>query len=144
VVLSALGKPGTFAVQSTYPVAVRRGTSELAPARPSPSVQLRQGSYELRIVSEAVFLDRVVPARVREGETTSFEAPPLGRVNVRANPGNCTLTINGVSAGAPPLMNKEIVAGSHEFVFTWPGDVRDVQRVEVQAGKPSYVIGQKP
>ncbi|HJS73830.1 MAG TPA: protein kinase [Vicinamibacteria bacterium] len=143
VVLVALGKPGTFAVQSAYPVAVRRGNSELAPATPSPSVQLRPGSYELRLVSEAVFLDRVVPAHVREGETTTVQAPALGRVNVRANPGNCTLTINGVSAGAPPLMNREIVAGSHEFVFTWPGDVRDVQRVEVQAGKPSYVIGQK-
>jgi serine/threonine protein kinase len=143
VVLTALGRPGTFAVESSYPVAVRRGNSELAPAAPSPSVQLRPGSYELRLVSEAVFLDRVVPAQVREGETTSVTAPALGRVNVRANPGNCTLTINGVPAGAPPLMNKEIVAGSHEFVFTWPGDVRDVQRIEVQAGKPSYVIGQK-
>jgi serine/threonine protein kinase len=144
VVLTALGRPGTFTVQSSYPVAVRRGSTDLAPATTSPTVQLRPGSYELRLVSEAVFLDRVVPVQVREGETTSFEAPPLGRVNVRANPGNCTLTINGVSAGAPPLMNREIAAGSHEFVFTWPGEVRDVQRVEVQAGKPSYVIGQKP
>jgi hypothetical protein len=85
-----------------------------------------------------------VPAQVREGETTSVQAPAVGRVNVRANPGNCTLAINGISAGAPPLMNREIVVGSHEFVFTWPGDVKDVQRIEVQAGKPSYVIGQKP
>ncbi len=144
VVLTALGKPGTVAVESSYPVSVRRGSSELAPEAPSPSVQLRPGSYELRLISESVFLDRLVPAQVREGETVSVKAPPLGRVNVRANPGNCTLTINGVSAGAPPFMNREIVEGSHEFVFTWPGDVKDVQRVEVQAGKPSYVIGQKP
>ncbi len=144
VVLTPLGKPGTVAVESTYPVSVWRGGSELAPATPSPSVQLRPGSYELRLISESVFLDRVVPAQVREGETVSVMAPPLGRVNVRANPGNCTLTINGVSAGAPPFMNREIVEGSHEFVFTWPGDVKDVQRVEVQTGKPSYVTGQKP
>jgi serine/threonine protein kinase len=144
VVLVPLGKPGTFAVQSTYPVSVRRGNSELAPAASSPSVQLRPGSYELHLVSESVFLDRVVQVQVREGETTAIQAPPLGRVNVRANPGNCTVSINGVSAGAPPFMNREIVEGTHEFVFTWPGEVRDVQRIEVQAGKPSYVIGQKP
>jgi serine/threonine protein kinase len=143
VVLTALGKPGTVVVESTYPVAVRRGASELAPAAPSPSVQLRPGSYELRLVSEGVFLDRVVEVQVVEGETMTIQAPPLGRVNVRANPGNCTVSINGFDAGAPPFMNREIAEGSHEFVFTWPGDVKDVQRVEVQAGKPSYVIGQK-
>ncbi len=144
VVLTALGRPGTFVVESAYPVSIQRGASELAPATPSPSVQLRLGAYELRLISESVFLDRVVEVQVREGETTTVQAPPLGRVNVRANPGNCTVSINGVSAGAPPFMNREIVEGSHEFVFTWRGEVRDVQRVEVQAGKPSYVIGQKP
>jgi hypothetical protein len=144
VVLAALGKPGTFVVESTYPVSVQRGASELAPATPSPTVQLRPGSYELRLISQSVFLDRVVQVQVREGETTTVQAPPLGRVNVRANPGNCTVSINGVSAGSPPFMNREIVEGSHEFVFTWPGELKDVQRVDVQAGKPSYVIGQKP
>jgi serine/threonine protein kinase len=144
VVLTALGRPGTFVVESSYPVAIQRGTAELAPASASPSVQLRPGTYELRLISESVFLDRLVPVEVREGETTVVEAPPLGRVNVRANPGNCAVSINGFAAGAPPFMNREIVAGSHEFVFTWPGEVKDVQRVDVQAGKPSYVIGQKP
>jgi hypothetical protein len=144
LVLTALGKPGTFALESPYPVTIRRGASELVAATPSPTVTLRPGSYELRLMAESVFLDRVVPVEVREGETTTVMAPALGRVNVRANPGNCTVAINGISAGAPPFMNREIVEGSHEFVFSWPGDVRDVQRVEVQAGKPSYVIGQKP
>jgi serine/threonine protein kinase len=144
VVLTALGKPGTFVVESSYPISVQRGGSELASATESPRVQLRPGTYDLRLISEAVFLDRVVQVQVREGETTSLKAPPLGRVSVRANPGNCTVSINGFSAGAPPFMNREIVEGSHEFVFTWPGDVRDVQRKDVQAGKPAYVIGQKP
>jgi hypothetical protein len=144
VVLTPLGKPGTFVVESSYPLSIRRGTTELAPSGPNPSVQLRPGSHELRLVSEAVFLDRAVQAQVREGETTVVQAPTLGRVNVRANPGNCEVSINGFPAGAPPFMNREIVVGSHEFVFTWPGELKDVQRVEVQAGKPSYVIGQKP
>jgi hypothetical protein len=144
VVLTALGRPGKLVVEASYPVAIQRGGSELSPATASPSVQLRPGSYELRLIGDTVFLDRVVQVQVREGETTTIQAPPLGRVNVRANPGNCTVSISGISAGAPPFMNREIVEGSHEVVFTWPGDVRDVQRVEVQAGKPSYVIGQKP
>jgi hypothetical protein len=144
VVLTALGRPGTFVVESSYPLSIQRGATELVPASPSPSVQLRPGNYELRLVSEPVFLDRVVQAQVREGEATVVQAPPLGRVNVRANPGNCAVSINGFAAGAPPFMNREIVEGTHEFVFAWPGEVKDVQRVNVQAGKPSYVIGQKP
>jgi hypothetical protein len=144
VVLAPLGKPGTVVVESTYPLAVKRGDSVLAPEAPSPRVQLRPGSHELRLFAPSVFLDRSVQVQVREGETSSLAAPPVGRVNVRANPGNCTVTINGISAGSPPFMNREIAAGSHEFVFTWPDEVKDVQRIDVSAGKPSYVIGQKP
>lgn len=144
VVLTPLGRPGTVVVESPYPVAVQRSGSVLASESESPSVQLRPGSYELRLVAESVFLDRTVPVQVGEGETTSIATPALGRVNVRANPGNCTVRIDGFSAGAPPFMNREIVEGTHEFVFTWPGGESDVQRVVVQAGKPSYVIGQRP
>jgi serine/threonine protein kinase len=144
VVLTPLGRPGTVLVESSYPVAVQRGGSVLAPASASPSVQLRPGSYELRLVAESVFLDRTVQVRVGEAETTSVATPALGRVNVRANPGNCTVSIDGFPAGAPPFMNREIVEGAHELVFTWPGGESDVQRIAVQAGKPSYVIGQRP
>jgi serine/threonine protein kinase len=144
IVLTPLGRPGTLAVESTYPVAIFRGAAILAPESESPSAQLRPGSHQLRLVSERVFLDRTVDVQVREGETTVTRAPALGRVSVRANPGNCTVSIDGFAAGAPPFMNREIVEGSHEFVFTWPGDLKDVQRVVVQAGKPSYVIGQRP
>jgi tRNA A-37 threonylcarbamoyl transferase component Bud32 len=144
LVLAPLGKPGTLAVESTYPVAILRGESILASEGESPTAQLRPGSYQVRLVSERVFLDKTVEVQVREGETSLVRAPALGRVNVRANPGNCTVSIDGFGAGAPPFMNREIVEGSHEFVFTWPGDVRDVQRVVIQAGKPGYVIGQRP
>jgi serine/threonine protein kinase len=143
VVLQPLGRPGTFSVETTYPVGIRRGDSVLAPESLSPTVQLRPGTYELRLVATGVFLDRTVQVQIREAETTTIRAPALGRVNVRANPGNCTVTINGISAGAPPFMNREIVEGSHEFVFTWPGDARDVQQQRVEAGKPAYVIGQR-
>jgi serine/threonine protein kinase len=144
IVLQPLGRPGTFRVETSYPVSVYRGDSVLVPESANPTVPLRPGTYQLRLVAEGVYLNRTVDVQIREAETTVVSTPPLGRVNVRANPGNCTVSINGMSAGAPPFMNRDIVEGSHEFVFTWPGDVRDVQRQEVQAGKPAYVIGQKP
>lgn len=144
VVLTPLGRPGSVVVESTYPVAIQRGGTVLVPEGTNPSVQLRPGSYELRLVAGSVFLDRTVQVQVKEGEATTIRAPALGRVNVRANPGNCAVSIDGFSAGAPPFMNREIAEGDHEFAFTWPGGASDVQRIAVQAGKPSYVIGQRP
>ena len=144
VELTPLGRPGTFQVQASYPVAIRRGERELAAASTSPRVQLRPGSYELRLLAPDKFLNLSVQVTIREANVTMHQAPPLGRVNVRANPGNCTLTIDGMPAGAPPFMNREVVTGRHEFVFTWPGGVTDVQTVTVGAGQPAYVIGQRP
>ena len=119
-------------------------------------MQLRPGSYQLRLWAPDKFLNRSVEVTIREGNVTTHQAPLLGRVNVRANPGNCTLAIDGMSAGAPPFMNLEVVTGRHEFTFTWRGDVTDVtpvtpvtpvtdvQTVTVEAEQPAYVIGQRP
>ena len=142
--LSPLGRPGTFRVQASYPIAIYRGEREMAAASTSPSVQLRPGSYQLRLWAPDKFLNRSVQVSITEANVTTHQAPPLGRVNVRANPGNCTLTIDGMPAGAPPFVNREVVTGQHEFVFTWPGNVTDVHTVTVGASQPSYVIGQRP
>jgi hypothetical protein len=144
VQMSPLGRPGTFQVQSSYPVAIQRGEREMAAASTTASVRLRPGSYQLRLWAPEKFLNRSVQVTIREAEVTTHQSPPLGRVNVRANPGNCTVTIDGMPAGSPPFMNLEVVTGDHEFVFTWPGDVTDVQTVTVQSGQPAYVIGQRP
>lgn len=144
ILLTPLGRPGTLQVQTSYPVAIYRGEREVAAPSTSPTVRLRPGSYRLRLVASDKFLDRSIDVAIREDNMTTYQAPALGRVNVRANPGNCTVTIDGMPAGSPPFMNREVVVGSHEFVFTWPGDVTDVQSVTVETGRPTYVIGQRP
>lgn len=144
IALTGLAGPGTFRVNAPYPVAIYRGDRAVADASINASVRFRPGTYQFRLVAPEVFLSRTVEVAIREAETITHEAPTLGRVNVRANPGNCTVTINGMSAGSPPFMNREVVVGAHEFVFTWPGGVTDTQHVTVEAGKPTYVIGQRP
>jgi len=144
ITLARIGRPGTFRVDAAYPVEIRRGGRQVAAPSTNASVQLRAGTHELVLYAPDVFLRRTVQVTIREDDTTVQEAPVVGRVSVRANPGNCTVTISGMSAGAPPFMNREVVTGQHEFVFTWPGDVTDVQSVSVSAGQPSFVIGQRP
>ena len=144
IALTPLGRPGTFRVSASYPVAIHRGNSVVASASTLASVRFRPGNYRFRLVAPEVFLSRSVDVAIRESETITHEAPPLGRVNVRANPGNCTVTINGMPAGLPPFMNRQVVTGVNEFVFTWPGNVTDTQSVNVEASKPTYVIGLRP
>lgn len=144
IALTPLGRPGTLEVHASYPVAIYRGERELAAPSTNPSVRLRPGSYRLRLVARDKFLNRPIEVAIREANVTTFQAPAVGRVNVRANPGNCTVTIDGVSAGSPPFMNREVVTGPHEFVFTWPSGATDVQNVTVETGRPTYVIGQRP
>ena len=131
-------------MSASYPVAIHRGNSVVASASTLASVRFRPGNYRFRLVAPEVFLSRSVDVAIRESETITHEAPPLGRVNVRANPGNCTVTINGMPAGSPPFMNRQVVTGVNEFVFTWPGNVTDTQSVNVEASKPTYVIGLRP
>ena len=144
IALTPLGRPGTFRVRAPYPVAIHRGNGVVASASTNASVRFRPGNYRFRVVAPEVFLSRSVEVAIREAETITHEAPPLGRVNVRANPGNCTVTIDGMPAGSPPFMNRQVVTGVHEFVFTWPGNLTDTQSVNVEASKPTYVIGQRP
>ena len=144
IALTPLGRPGTFRVSAPYPVAIHRGDGVVASTSTNASVRFRPGNYRFRLVAPEVFLSRSVDVAIREAETITHEAPPLGRVNVRANPGNCTVTIDGMPAGSPPFMNREVVTGVLEFVFTWPGDMTDTQSVNVEASKPTYVIGRRP
>lgn len=144
VALTPLGRPGKLAIESSYAVAIHLRGNVLAPVAARPSVALRPGTYQVQLVASDVFLSRTFEVSIREGETTTLTTPALGRINVRANPGNCSVTVDGVSAGSPPIMNRDIVGGTHELVFIWPGEVRDVQTVTVEVKKPTYVIGQKP
>ena len=141
--LIALGRPGTLSVRSTYPVAILRGRSTLAKPDFAPSARLRPGRYQITLSAPGVFLREEMEIQIHEQETSFIEAPLLGSMFVRANPGNCIISIDGIEAGAPPFMNMDIVSGNHQFIFTWPDGQTDIQEVQIRQGKPSYVIGQR-
>jgi hypothetical protein len=140
VLLSPVVGPGTLLVRSAYPLSVVRGGRSLASGSASPSIRLMPGRYEVSLVAPEVFLNRTVTAEIRQGETATLEAPALGRFSVRAFPGNCTLTVDGIGTEAPPFDNKSIVVGRHTFQFEWPGVTREYTE-EVVLGETTYVTG---
>jgi serine/threonine protein kinase len=142
IVLTPVTKPGTLVVTSTYPLSVlTMGGSTLAEGTANLSIRMGPGRHQITLYAPQVFLNRQLTVEIREADQTAIEAPTLGRVSIRAQPGNCQVTINGIPAEAPPITNQKIVAGTHTFVFEWPNGRRDEQTEEVRAGRQSYVTG---
>lgn len=141
IVLSREGKPGTLLVKSLYPVAILRGGRTLAAQSGSPAVKLMAGRSEVTLYAPEFFLNRAITVDIREEATTTISTPALGKFSVRAFPGNCTLTIDGITSETPPFDNKPIVVGQHTFQFEWPGGAKKVYTEDVALGETTYVTG---
>jgi hypothetical protein len=80
---------------------------------------------------------------VRPGEVTAFTPPTLGRVNIRANPDNCQVFIDGTFVDYPPILNRPLAGGAHTVSFRWPDGVSRDESVDVKPGSPAYVMGRR-
>jgi hypothetical protein len=144
VTLEQIRQPGTLTVHSPYPLSIMSsGGATLVGSSTEASVRLRHGQHQVRLFAPEVFLNQVFTVDIAEGGTSTLEPPGLGKISIRASPGNCKVFINGIPAGAPPIRNQDIVEGSHIVVFEWPDGVKDEQNKGVQAGRHAYVTGQK-
>jgi hypothetical protein len=143
IVLTPITKPGTLVVTGSYPLSVLSvGGNKLAEGSANPAIRLGVGRHQITLYAPQVFLNRVFTVEIREASQTTIEAPALGKVSIRASPGNCQVTINGIPAEAPPISNQDIVVGTNTFVFEWPGGRKDEQIEEVRPGRHAYVTGQ--
>lgn len=144
ITLSRLRRNGSIRVVADYPLGVRLGERELIAVGASETAAIASGTHQLILVAPDVFLNRGVSVSVAEDVESSLEAPALGRISIRANPGRCDLRIGAFDAGAAPIMNHRIVTGNHTIVFTWPDGTSIEETTVIQAGRPAFVIGQKP
>ena len=73
----------------------------------------------------------------------AVSAPALGKINIRANPDNCQVFIDGSFVEYPPILDRAIVVGEHKVAFKWPDGSHQEESVEVPRGSPAYVTGRK-
>jgi hypothetical protein len=144
VLLSPLGPPGTLVVTAPYPVDVTIGGRLVSKGQISASISVPAGRHAVNLTAPSVLLRTSPTVDVRGGETTVVNAPPLGQLNVQANPDSCEVFVNDISIGYLPILKKPIASGRHVVVFKWPDGARNQQTVEVPPGGPGYVIGEKP
>jgi hypothetical protein len=143
VKLEAAGPPGLVRVASVYPVDVLWRGKVLAREQVAPAVSLPGGHQVLTVVSAAHFLRADLPVEVRGGAETTLEVPGLGRLNIRAQPDNCQVFIDGAFVDYPPILDRRVAAGTHTVAFKWPDGAKAEEAVTVVGGSAAYVTGRK-
>ncbi len=143
LVLEPLGPLGKVTVTSPYPLDVLWRGKVLARGAAGAEVSVPAGRQTLTLVSAVHFLRDSVTVEVRAGETVEVSAPQLGSLNIRANPDNCQVFIDGTFVDYPPILDRRLAAGSHTVRFEWPDGLRREEPVQISAGSPAYVMGRK-
>jgi hypothetical protein len=123
-VLRERAVPATLVVRGGFSVDLRvRGkTTAVGPGR---SLELEPGQVEVTLSQPRVRYRETRRLELQPGRQSVIELPPTATVQVAAQPGNCTVWIDGVQADVTPF-SQELVIGSHDFEFRWPEGKRHV------------------
>jgi hypothetical protein len=143
LLLEATGPQGRIAVSAPYPLDVVWRGRVLSHGQPSPEVGLPAGRQVLTLVAPTYFLRQNVTVDVRPPAVATVAAPALGKINIRANPDNCQVFIDGDFVEYPPILDRAIAAGEHRVAFKWPDGAHREESVQVARGAPAYVMGRK-
>ncbi len=138
------GPPASLVVESAYPVTVSVSGRVIATEKPGVTATLPAGTHEVLIESASVFMKHRETVQLEAGGSFIVRAPGAGKLGVRASPDNCKVFVDGVFVDYPPIIDRTIAAGKHSVTFEWPDGKRAEEKVQIQAGKPSYVMGRKP
>jgi serine/threonine-protein kinase len=136
------GPEGRVAIVSSYPVDVV-WNGRVVGRGASPQVSLPAGRQVLTLVAAPYFLRSSVAVNVKAEGVAGVETPRLGRLNIKANPDNCQVFIDGAFVDYPPILDKAVAVGAHTVAFKWPDGVRRDEQAQVEAGSPAYVMGRK-
>jgi serine/threonine protein kinase len=137
------GPPGSIAVLASYPVDVLWKGKSLTKGQGSLHAALPPGRHTVSILAPAHFLRKELVVDVKSGAVVGYEAPGLGKINIKANPDNCEVSIDGAFVDYPPILDRPIVEGTHTVGFKWPDGVRREDTIHVVKGKPAFVTGRR-
>jgi serine/threonine protein kinase len=137
------GPLGRVRVASTYPVDVLWRGRLLGKGQGSVEVSLPAGPQTLTLVAGEYLLRSNVDVDVPADGAVEVSAPVLGRINIRAQPDNCQIFIDGTFIDYPPILDRPLSTGPHQVVFKWPDGASKQEAVDVRRGGPTYVTGRK-
>jgi predicted Ser/Thr protein kinase len=141
--LEPSGPLGRVALTSTYPVDVLWKGRSLAREQTAAVLSLPAGRQTVTLVAAPYLLRATVTVDVPPGGEAVLTTPTLGRINVRANPDNCKVFVDGSFIDYPPILDRRLAAGVHTVAFVWPDGTRREETVDVGTSGPAYVMGRR-
>jgi hypothetical protein len=136
------GPQGKVMVSSPYAIDVTWKDRVLARGQTSAELSLPVGRQALVLAAPRYLLRATVTVDVTPDAVAEVSAPELGRINIRANPDNCKVFIDGAFIDYPPILDHPLATGTHNVSFKWP-DAESREEVVVELGRPAYVTGRK-
>ena len=102
------------------------------------AIELPPGRVALVLRNRDLFLNRTVMVDIEPGGEhelpVRFGAP--GTLSVHAQPSNCEVSIDGRSAGSPPILNLPVVAGKHQVGCRLKATGEEqVQSIQISSGR---------
>jgi hypothetical protein len=127
----------TVSLTGTYPFEVFDGARSIS--APATSHQLKQPAGKaLRMQAPKYFMSQTLRVEGSPTDPFSFAAPGLGSLDVRSAQETCEVMIGRQALGNPPLVVKEIAAGSYKVDIVCGGDVVKTHYAVVREGQ-TYV-----
>jgi hypothetical protein len=142
VTLQPSGPLGKVSVSSPYAIDVTWKDRVLARGQTAAELSLPAGRQALVLSAPQYLLRATVNVDVRTDGVAAVSAPELGRINIRANPDNCKVFIDGAFVDYPPILDRPLATGTHTVSFKWP-DGETHEEVVVERGRPAFVTGRK-
>lgn len=119
-----------------YPFEVLDGARTISPAATSHELKQPAGKA-LQVRAPQYFLNQTVRVEGSVNQPFDFAVPGLGSLDVRSVQETCEVVIGSKKLGNPPLVVKEIAAGSYKVDLVCGSDVVKSAYATVLAGRPS-------
>jgi hypothetical protein len=126
----------TVTLTGGYPFEVMDGTNTISPAATSHELKQPPGKT-LQLRAPQYFLNQTVRVEGSVNQPFEFAVPGLGSLDVRSVQETCDVAIGARKLGNPPLVVKEIAAGSYKVDLVCGSDVVKSAYATVTAGRTS-------
>jgi serine/threonine-protein kinase len=135
--------PVKLTMTGSFPFEIVQGDKVVSPLARTHAVTLEPGGGAVTVRNPEVLLKQTVPVDFQRASAT-VTLPAPGVLPVFSAMETCTVLIDGIDVGFPPIAAKTIAAGAHTVTLKCPDGTEQSQPVTIGAGERHAPITFRP